>query len=141
VLELGAVPGVTVTGTVEDIWPHVNSVDLFLFPLWTGTGLKNKILESMFAGRPVITTPIGNEGIDAVHGRDILICRDSVRFREETSRLLDSPEERRRIGGNAREFVRNGFSWPPILRSFEDIVLGSGEMPPAEPPSPGGERK
>jgi len=126
ILRLGQEPGVGVTGDVEDIWPYVNAVDLFVFPLWSGTGVKNKILESMFAARPVITTPIGNEGIDAVDGRDILICRDPDQFRKETSRLLDSPEERRRIGENGRNFVRQRFSWPPILKAFEEVVAANG---------------
>ena len=125
VLRLRDHPGVTVTDTVENIWPYVNSVDLFLFPLWTGAGLKNKIIESMFAGRPVITTSIGNEGINAVPGRDILICQDSGKFQEETLRLLNSPEDRRRIGEHAREFVNRRFSWPPILKRFEEIVVGN----------------
>jgi glycosyltransferase involved in cell wall biosynthesis len=128
VLRLRDHPGVKITGTVENIWPYVNSVDLFLFPLWTGAGLKNKILESMFAGRPVITTSIGNEGINAVPGRDILICQDSGKFQEETLRLLKSPEDRRRMGEDAREFVNHRFSWPPILKSFEEIAVGNPEV-------------
>ncbi len=132
ILELGEQQGVGVTGDVEDIWPYVNAVDIFVFPLWTGTGVKNKILESMFAARPVITTPIGNEGIDAVDGRDILICRDPDQFRKETARLLDSPEERRRIGESGRDFVRQRFLWPPILEAFEEIVTGRRNHPPAE---------
>jgi glycosyltransferase involved in cell wall biosynthesis len=118
-------PGVTVTDTVENIWPYVNSVDLFLFPLWTGAGLKNKILESMYAGRPVITTPIGNEGINAVSGRDILVCHDPVGFQEEALRLLNSPEDRRRMGEQGRDFMLHRFSWPPILKAYEEIVTGS----------------
>jgi glycosyltransferase involved in cell wall biosynthesis len=117
---------------VEDIWPYVNAVDLFVFPLWSGTGVKNKILESMFAARPVITTPIGNEGIDAVDGEEIVICRDADQFRRETSRLLDSPEERRRIGENGRNFVRQRFSWPPILEAFEEVVAGVRNSSPSE---------
>lgn len=124
ILKLRECPGVTITGTVENIWPYVNSVDLFLFPLWTGAGLKNKILESMYARRPVITTPIGNEGINAVSGRDILIRYDPAGFQEEAFRLLNSPEERRRMGDHARDCVRHGFSWPPILRAYEEIVTG-----------------
>ena len=130
VLKLRECPGVTVTGTVENIWPYVNSVDLFLFPLWTGAGLKNKIIESMFAGRPVITTSIGNEGIDAVPGRDLLICQDSEKFQEETLRLLKSPEDRRRIGEHGREYVNHRFSWPPILKNFEEIMVGNPEGSP-----------
>lgn len=124
ILELGKCPGVTVTGTVDNIWTYVNSVDLFLFPLWKGAGLKNKVLESMYARRPVLTTPIGNEGINAVSGRDLLVCGDSGEFREKTLLLLDSADECRRIGDNAREFVRQRFAWPPILRAYEEILSG-----------------
>src|SRR4029079_1233690 len=79
---LGKKPGVTVTGTVDDIWPYVNAIDLFVFPLWKGTGLKNKVLEAMYAKRPVVTTRIGNEGIDAVSGRDLVICDSAADFQQ-----------------------------------------------------------
>lgn len=126
VRDLGAKPGVVVTGTVDDIWPYVNSVDLFVFPLLTGTGLKNKIIEVMGAGRSVITTAIGNEGIDAVDGKDITVCETSEDFRREVARLLRSADARRSIGESARRFVRDKFSWSGILPRYEEIVIGSG---------------
>jgi glycosyltransferase involved in cell wall biosynthesis len=126
VAKLGSEPGVVVTGTVEDIWPFVNSVDVFVFPLLMGAGLKNKILEAMGAGRPVITTAIGNEGIDAVDGEDIAIRETPEEFRMETVRLLRSPDARRAMGDSARRFVRDRFSWDRILPRYEEIVIGAG---------------
>jgi polysaccharide biosynthesis protein PslH len=126
VRELGKRPGVVVTGTVADIWPYINSVDLFVFPLLIGAGLKNKILEAMGAGRPVITTAIGNEGIDAADGREIGICETSEEFRREAIRLLRSRELRSAMGESAQRFVRNRFSWGRILPLYEKIVLGHG---------------
>jgi glycosyltransferase involved in cell wall biosynthesis len=121
---LGEKPGVIVTGAVDDIWEYINAIDLFLFPLLRGAGLKNKILEAMYAGRPVLTTNIGNEGIDAVDGRDLVICRTPDDFRREASRLQGSPRERARIGASAHTFVEKNFSWDGILRDYEDVVLG-----------------
>lgn len=121
---LGNHPGVIVTGTVEDIWPYINAIDVFLFPLHRGAGVKNKILEAMYAGRPVVTTEIGNEGIDAVDGRDVVLCRTADAFRREALRLLGSPRERTRIGTSAQAFVKENFSWDRILRVYEDLVLG-----------------
>jgi glycosyltransferase involved in cell wall biosynthesis len=86
-----------------------------VFPLLRGAGLKNKILEAMSAGRPVITTAIGNEGIDAVDGKDIAIRGTPEEFRMETIRLLRSEGERRAMGDSARRFVRERFSWERIL--------------------------
>jgi len=117
-------PGVIVTGTVEDIWPYIHSIDVFLFPLHRGAGVKNKILEAMFAGRPVVTTEIGNEGIDGVDGRDLVLCRTPEDFRREAMRLLGAPEERARIGTSGHAFVKEKFSWDRILRAYENLVLG-----------------
>jgi polysaccharide biosynthesis protein PslH len=126
VRELGTKPGVVVTGAVADIWPYVNSVDVFVFPLLIGAGLKNKILEAMGAGRPVITTVIGNEGIDAAPGREIAICETPEEFRNEAVRLLLSRELRSAMGDAAGRFVTDRFSWERILPQYEEIVLGCG---------------
>jgi glycosyltransferase involved in cell wall biosynthesis len=121
---LGKKPGVVVTGTLEDIWPHIGAIDVFLFPLLRGAGLKNKILEAMHAGRPVVTTEIGNEGIDAADGHALVLCRTPDDFRREAMRLLGSPEERMRIGEAAHAFVKEKFSWDAILPAYENLVLG-----------------
>jgi glycosyltransferase involved in cell wall biosynthesis len=122
--ELGDQPGVIVTGAVDDIWEYIHATDLFLFPLLRGAGLKNKILEVMYAGRPIVTTKIGNEGIDAVGGRDLILRETPDEFQREASRLLGSSQERARIGTSAKTFVKENFSWGGILRVYEDLVLG-----------------
>ena len=124
IIELGKQSGVTVTGTVEDIWPYVNSIDLFAFPLQIGAGMKNKILEVMCAGKAVLTTQIGNEGINAISGRDLLICRTEPEFLKEANRLLDQPQERMKIGNSAREFVKGNYSWDRVLKDYEEIIGG-----------------
>ena len=133
--KLGAEPGVVVTGTVETIWPYINSVDVFVFPLLRGAGLKNKILEAMAAGRPVITTAIGNEGIDAADGKEIAIRDTPEEFRMEAIRLLRSADAQRAMGDSARRFVRERFSWERILTRYEEIVVGAGNRKQADPVS------
>jgi Glycosyltransferase len=133
VRELGSEPGVVVTGTVETIWPYINSVDVFVFPLLRGAGLKNKILEAMGAGRPVITTAIGNEGIDAVDGKDIAIRATPEEFQMEAIRLLRSADARQAMGDSARRFVRDRFSWDRILPRYEEIVIGAGNRKQTDP--------
>ena len=123
--KIGDSPGVIVTGGVEDVWPYVNAVDVFLFPLLRGAGLKNKILEAMFAGKPVLTTEIGNEGIDAVPGNDFVLCRTPEDFRREAACLLDDPGKRERIGRSCSAFIREKFTWGPILEEYEELVAGT----------------
>jgi glycosyltransferase involved in cell wall biosynthesis len=121
--ELKNKPDVIVTGTVDDIWGYVNAVDVFVFPLWTGAGLKNKILEAMYASRPVVTTPIGNEGIEAISGKDLIICEKSEDFIKEVQLLLNSPDIRSRIGSSAHTFVEEKFSWKRILKTYEKLIV------------------
>jgi glycosyltransferase involved in cell wall biosynthesis len=125
--ELGKFPGVIVTGEVEDIWEYLNAIDVFLFPLLRGAGLKNKILEAMYAMRPVITTKIGNEGIDAVPGENIVIVQSKEDFQRETIRLLESPGERARLGNAANDFVKRKFSWDGILSAYGNLLLGQAQ--------------
>ena len=127
VRELGRHPGVTVTGPVDDVWPYINSIDVFVFPLQFGAGMKNKILEAMFARKPVLTTRIGNEGIDGVAGRDLLICETAEEFRRNAMGLLGQPEERRRIGASAHEFVVGNYSWGGILERYDGLIEGEGQ--------------
>jgi glycosyltransferase involved in cell wall biosynthesis len=123
--ELEATPGVVVTGAVENVWEYINAIDIFAFPLWIGGGLKNKILEAMYAGRPVVTTDIGNEGIDALPDQEILIRPDRSGFIDALESLLRSGSERIRIGEAAHRYVAGKFSWTTLLGRFENILLGN----------------
>jgi glycosyltransferase involved in cell wall biosynthesis len=142
ILDLGEMPGVIVTGEVEDVWPYINGIDVFLFPLLQGAGLKNKILEAMYARCPVVTTEIGNEGIDAVPGQEFALCRTPGDFQREAIRLLNSPEERVRMGSSGPALVAEKFSWAPILAAFESLTLGlvpssdPGSKPQMDPMAP-----
>ena len=52
----GEHPGVHVTGTVEDIRPWIWSAAVYVSPLRFGLGVKNKILEAMAIGAPIVAT-------------------------------------------------------------------------------------
>jgi glycosyltransferase involved in cell wall biosynthesis len=78
----------------------------------------------MYAGRPVVTTKIGNEGIDAIPGKDFVLCRTPGDFQREAIRLLNSPEERTRLGNSGQALIKKRFSWAPILSAYECLILG-----------------
>ncbi len=127
VLALGKNAGVVVTGEVEPIWHWINAVDLFVLPVFTGTGVKNKVLEILYAKRAILTTPLANEGIDAVSGRDLVLCDSAADFQRETLRLLGAPAERARLGESGHRWVTEHFSWDGILKDFEAVITGRGD--------------
>ena len=74
VQELAAVAGVEITGTVPDIRPYYRDALAAIVPLRTGGGTRLKILEAMAAGVPVISSPLGAEGLDVTPGKHILLA-------------------------------------------------------------------
>lgn len=124
ILSLGTQEGVVVTGEVEELWPYINGVEVFVFPLWKGTGVKNKVLEAMYARRPIVASPIAVEGVEGLPGRDLLVCETQQDFVQAALHLLRSPVIRKDLGESAHRLVTDKFSWHQVLRDFESILIG-----------------
>lgn len=87
VIELGG-PKVTVLGYVEDLAPYYARARLSVSPLRYGAGVKGKIVSSLEAGVPVVSTSIGNEGIALVHGVDAMIGDTVAELADHVVRLF-----------------------------------------------------
>jgi polysaccharide biosynthesis protein PslH len=105
---------VEVTGTVDDVRPYYASAIAAVVPLRTGSGTRLKILESMAAGVPVVSTTLGAEGIEAEDGVNILLANSEREIAAAISRLIDSAETRHRIAAAGRELVKNSYEWSAI---------------------------
>lgn len=114
---------ISITGTVDNIWPWIARANVFVYPMIEGTGLQNKILEAMYAGIPVVTTPIAANGIGARNGAQILIADTDDEIVEQVLKVLSDPEYAARLADEARSFVMREFSWPTILPRYEAIAV------------------
>jgi len=63
----------------------------------------------MALGKPIVTTPIGNEGISTTSGENILIANDEIEFVNEIGRLVNDQELYDRISRNAIEYIHEKF--------------------------------
>jgi len=81
---LGDEPGVTVTGFVEDPRDYLERADVVVTPMRHGAVMQNKVLEAMTLARPVVTTSLAREGIDAVD--DETLSSPTVPVRSQTRR-------------------------------------------------------
>ncbi len=88
VQRLNAVPGVEVIADVPDIRPYLSQADVIVVPLRAGSGTRLKILEAFAAGRPVVSTTLGCEGLDVVDGVHLAIADDAPAFADATVRVL-----------------------------------------------------
>lgn len=105
VRELAALPGVTVTGTVEDVRPYVWDSTASLVPLRYGSGVRTKILEAFAAGVPVVSTPVGAEGLRVRDGEHLLLAGDAAGFAAACVRLAREPEVSPSLTTAAAEFA------------------------------------
>ncbi|MHB0913145.1 MAG: glycosyltransferase [Armatimonadota bacterium] len=114
-------PGVEFTGYLQDVRPAVAEASALVVPLRFGGGTRLKILEAMALGTPVVTTPIGVEGIPATDGRDILLGETDEELAAQVIRLLGEPELAARIEAGGRELAGR-YAWPGIAAKFESIL-------------------
>ncbi len=96
---------VTFTGWVEDKRGAFAAGDVFCFPAKVeNQGLV--VLEAMACGKPVVLRDIPVFREFYTDGEDCLLCATRAEFRAAVERLADDPDERRRLGENARETAR-----------------------------------
>jgi len=111
VRRLAAVPGVEVVGTVADVRPWLARASVVVVPLRSGSGTRLKILEAFAAGRPVVSTRIGAEGLTVVHGQHLLLADDAGEFAAAVLRLLSDTWLQRQLALRARELVESDYTW------------------------------
>ena len=108
--------GIRIVGEVEDSEAFMRESGILVVPLLSGSGIRIKILEAMSLGVPVISTSIGAEGIPVTDRKNILIADTPAAFADAVSFCIRYPEECRRIGERAADFVRQNYN--------EEVIAG-----------------
>jgi len=126
VRELIAIPGVEVTGTVEDVRPFYREALAAIVPLRVGGGSRLKILEAMAAGVPVVATTLGAEGLAVQHGENIVIADTDEALRDALVSLAQDPASRARLIESGRALVKAQYDWSTIgaklLASYQSLL-------------------
>jgi glycosyltransferase involved in cell wall biosynthesis len=112
-------PNIHITGSVSNIWSYVKPIDAFIFPMVSGAGLQNKVLEAMYAGKPVICSQIANEGIDAVHEKELYIANTISEYVMHTEKALLQGNS---VGECAKNFIENHFSLQNCVDLLEQTI-------------------
>jgi glycosyltransferase involved in cell wall biosynthesis len=112
-------PQIEVPGFVDDIDRCYKEAAVFVAPILTGGGIIVKILDALAAGRPVVTTSFGNEGIAAQPGRDLLVADQPAAFAAHVVRLLNEPDEAQRLADSGRAFVGKGYGLEAVIGRIE----------------------
>ena len=120
--ELRALAGdrIEVTGRVPDVKPYLAQATAFVSPLRLGAGIKNKVLEALAMGCPVVATPVSVDGIAVENGRHALVARDED-IAAATIRLLEDGDLRQKLSIEGRRLIEERYSWRQVASAYEAL--------------------
>lgn len=116
-----ASPEIEITGRVPDLRPYFEYSMIFLSPLQLGAGIKNKILESMAMGTPVVATPLSCDGIPVVNEKHVLLGTSDLDLVNGVVRLLQDDELRHSLRYNARKLIEEQFTWSRVADRYDAL--------------------
>ena len=122
VKKLGECKGVTVTGFVNDVRPHVHSAAACVIPLRIARGIQNKVLEAMAMGKAVVATPEAVAGLRVENGAQLLLARTPLEFAKAAIKTIREESLRNNLAIRARRFVEAEHDWKPSLKRLVELV-------------------
>jgi len=101
--------------------PYYRDAHVAVVPLRAGGGTRLKILEAMALGRPVVSTPLGCEGLAVEDGKHLLIAKDAKDFAAAVALLLTDRTLAARLTQQARALVEKDYDWTAIAKRLLGI--------------------
>jgi polysaccharide biosynthesis protein PslH len=117
-------PHVEVTGPVEDVATALQRADVYLAPMVSGSGIKNKVLEAMAAARPVVATPLALDGIG--EGAGVVLGANPEELAARTCELLDDRAAAEALGRSGRQRVIANHGWDRSAEALEVLWRAAG---------------
>ena len=108
---LNRIDGVYVTGFVNNHHDYLRRAVLVISPLTFATGIQNKVLEAMAAGKPVVVSPVAIRGINGKSGIHYIVAASSEEFIRAVIDLLNDRTRCNIIGAAARDLIRQKYRW------------------------------
>lgn len=100
------IEGVAFLGEIEESAKFISQLDVMVIPLWSGSGTRVKLLQSLSVGTPVISTAIGAEGL-TIRDRDEFLLANSIKDWIDTLKLVMQSEDLRlKLETNGKKYLR-----------------------------------
>lgn len=117
--------GIAVSGWMDDIRKAYWDSVIKIAPIFTGSGLQNKMLEAMACGIPCITTEVVGSSVGGVAGKHYLIASGKEEFVSQIVDLLEDSEKRSELSKNGLELIKEKFHWSFFSRKLETLLVES----------------
>jgi glycosyltransferase involved in cell wall biosynthesis len=110
---------VEITGFVHNLTEEWRATDVAVSPSLIGGGMLVKVAQPMAAGRPVVTTTLGNQGIGGRPGIEVEIGDTPTVFAEAVLRLLDDRQHWLKLSKMGRKRITTEFNWDQAVGHLE----------------------
>lgn len=118
--QLGERENITVTGRVDSIADYLHQATVCVIPMRTGYGIKNKTLEAMAAGTPIVSSDRGLEGLQS---EQRALRANSVNdYTAAISRLFEDAGLRSQLSQNARSLIETEYTWERAGRQYLQVL-------------------
>ncbi|MDY0079267.1 MAG: glycosyltransferase family 4 protein [Ignavibacteriaceae bacterium] len=114
---------IEICGFVSNLAQNILNKELMIVPLRIGSGIRLKILEMLAMGCNILTTEIGKEGINAENKKHLLIGNSAEEFKSIIIDYLNGKYDKELISNNAKDLIRDSYTWPIIAKRFENEYM------------------
>ncbi len=114
--------GVDVTGSVPDVRPYLQRASIFVCPMRSGAGIKNKILQAWAMGKAIVSTTEGVGSLKISEGQNILIRNTPQDFADSVVELLRNPAQAAKLGDAGRRTIESHYTWAAKARELEALM-------------------
>lgn len=114
-------PNIDYLGEIDDAYKFISENAVMVAPLFSGSGMRVKIIEGMALGKTIVTTTIGAEGIDIAPGNNIFVEDDAIGFFRQIDKLVEDRVLFDEVGRQANIFVRANYDNHKISVSLADF--------------------
>ena len=109
-------------GFVDDLEEYFQKATVFVCPLLFGSGMKIKIIEALYRGIPLVTTPIGAESIELENGKNSFVTNNSSEFADDVMKLFEKKDLWNSFKDNARITAKQYYTWEQEMENFNEMV-------------------
>jgi len=113
---------ILIESSVKNAKTYIQDKEILFVPLFSGSGIRVKILEAMSLGIPVVSTTKGAEGIPYTNNQDILISDNAIGFATAIHRLIENKKLAHKIGENGRKIIIKYFSQNSIIDKWKQTI-------------------
>lgn len=104
---------------LEDIAEFYRDIDVFINPIVSGRGLRTKIIEAAAFGRPIVSTPLGGEGLEDL---EILYFRNQEEFYSQIELVFRNKNRYSEIIEKNQKVIRSIYEISKVVKQLASTM-------------------